>query len=62
MGASIIVIGGIGMLIGYWIYDNGERKMKQAVRLYNANINNNKVSVNLGLTGNGVGLNVKFWI
>ena len=60
IGASSMVIGGLGMFIGYMVYDSGERKMKQAVKLYNTNINSNKVSVNFGLTGNGVGVNVRF--
>ena len=59
-GGVFMLGGGVGMLIGYWTYDGGERKIKQAVGLYNANINNNKVSVNFGLTGNGVGLSIGF--
>ena len=59
-GIAITVDGVLGMFIGYLIYNSGTNKMKQSVELYNGNLNSNKVSVNLGLTGNGVGLNVRF--
>jgi len=64
MGMTILAvntaIGGAGMLIGYLIYNSGTNKMKNAVNIYNTNINNNKVSVNLGLTENGIGMNIRF--
>ena len=59
-GAIAMLGGGVGIFAGYLIYNGGEKRMKQAVKIYNANINSNKVSVSFGLTGNGVGLNVNF--
>ena len=60
MGLTLMAIGGVGMIIGHLIYNGGANKMKEAVKIYNTNINNNKVSVNFGFTGNGIGLNVRF--
>ena len=60
-GGVGILGGGLGMLIGYWTYDEGARIMKQSVKIHNRNINNKKVSVNFGFTGNGVGLSIGFW-
>ena len=60
MGIATMILGGTGMFVGYGVYYGGAKKMEQAVELYNANINKNKVSVSFGFTGNGVGLSVGF--
>ena len=59
-GVGSMVVGGLGLLWANSLSNSGTNKMKQAVEIYNTNINSNKVSVNVGLMGNGVGLNVSF--
>jgi len=58
---TLLIVGASGTVVGLVIAFIGESKIKNSVELYNANLNNNKtVSVNFGLTQNGVGLNVRF--
>ena len=58
VGTIFTVMGGTGMLIGIVCILAGPNRMKEAVGIYNTNINNKKVSVNFGFTGNGVGLSI----
>ena len=60
LGVVGMLGGGLGMLVGYGTYYDGANRMKEAVKIYNRNINNKKVSVNFGFTGNGVGLSIGF--
>ena len=56
----LLIAGASGFVVSGILAFTGENKMIQAVGLYNYNLNNNKVAVNFGFTGNGIGLNVRF--
>ena len=60
LGTIYTIMGGTGMILGVTCILVGKNKMKEAVEIYNKNLNNKKVAVNFGFTGNGVGLNVRF--
>jgi len=58
---TLLIVGASGTVVGVVMELIGKNKIKNSVELYNANPNNSKtVSVNFGLTQNGVGLNVRF--